>query len=388
MPDASNVRILLVTNDFGPRAGGIETFVIGLLERMPRGSTLVYTSQQSETRDYDTAWLERNGTKVMRDRSSILLPTPRVIGNILRVIASEKITHIWFGAAAPLALMMPVLKRKNPSLRSLALTHGHEVWWAKIPPFSILMRIIGSSLDGIGYLAEYTRHEISKALRIRDRAKLVQIAPGIDIEHFKPVEDKSILQELRESLHLEHKRIIISVGRLVHRKGQDHLIEALPHLKGEFPDLHIILVGTGPYESYLRDLVEKKDLGDSVTFVGRLQLEELPRYLSLAEFFVMPSRDRLAGLEVEGLGIVYLEASSCELAVVVGRSGGAPDALIDGETGLLVNGNDLESIIGACRELLSDPVRSRAMGVKGREWVTSRWTWDRWAGEFRAALLR
>lgn len=388
MPDVSNARVLLVTNDFGPRAGGIETFVIGLLERMPHSSTIVYTSGQGETHDYDGAWLERNGTQVIRDRSSILLPSPRVIASILRVIASEKITHIWFGAAAPLALMMPILKRKNPSLRSFALTHGHEVWWAKIPPFSFLMRIIGASLDGIGFLADYTRREISKCLRPADRAKLVQVAPGIDVELFKPIEDESRLQALREKLQLEQKRIIISVGRLVHRKGQDRLIEALPNLKREFPDLHLILVGTGPYESHLRDLVEKNDLRDSVTFVGRVQLEDLPRYLSLAEFFAMPSRDRLGGLEVEGLGIVYLEASSCALPVVVGRSGGAPDALIDGETGFLVDGNDLDSIVAACRELLRDPSRSKAMGVKGREWVTSRWNWNRWAEEFQAALLR
>lgn len=387
MPDASNARILLVTNDFGPRAGGIETFVIGLLERMPHDSTLVYASGQGETRSYDQEWLERNGTRVIRDRASILLPTPRVIRQVLKVVEEEKVTHIWFGAAAPLALMMPMVKRRFPLLRSFALTHGHEVWWAKIPPFSILMRIIGASLDGIGFLAEYTRREISKGLRSKDRGKLVQIAPGIDTELFRPVEDESTLLALRDSLNLRGKRIIISVGRLVHRKGQDRLIEALPQLKAEFPDLHLIVVGTGPYESHLRNLVNEKGLNGTVTFVGRLNLEELPRYLSLAEIFAMPSRDRLAGLEVEGLGIVYLEASSCALPVIVGRSGGAPDALIDGETGLLVDGTDIGSIARACRELLSDPLRSKAMGAKGREWITSQWSWDRWAEEFQDVLL-
>lgn len=387
MPDASNARVLLVTNDFGPRAGGIETFVIGLLERMTHGSTTVYTSKQSETELYDETWLTRHGTRVIRDRSTILLPTPRVIRQILTVIAEERITHLWFGAAAPLALMMPILKRKHPALRSFALTHGHEVWWAKIPPFSLLIRIMGRSLDGIGYLAEYTRREIARGLRPRDREKLVQIAPGIDIEIFKPTEDKSQLESLRETLHLLDKRIIISVGRLVHRKGQDRLIESLPRLREEFPDLHLLLVGTGPYQSHLEGLVKKHDLGDAVTFVGRIQLDQLPLYLSLAEIFAMPSRDRLAGLEVEGLGIVYLEASSCALPVIVGRSGGAPDALIDGHTGLLVDGNDIDAIAKACGELLRDPARSKAMGAKGREWVRSRWNWDRWAEEFQAALL-
>ena len=388
MPDASNARILLITNDFGPRAGGIETFVIGLLERMPRGSTTVYTSSQGETLGYDKGWFERNATRVIRDRSRILLPTPRVIRQVLKVIESEQITHIWFGAAAPLALMMPLLKRGNPQLRSFALTHGHEVWWAKIPPFSLLIRVMGASLDGIGFLAEYTRREISKGLRPTDREKLVQIAPGIDIALFKPIDDEKALDVLRESLGLLRKRVIISVGRLVHRKGQDRLIQAMPHLIGEFPDLHLIVVGTGPYEKHLKDLVEKNNLSERVRFVGRLQLEELPLYLSIAEIFAMPSRDRLAGLEVEGLGIVYLEASSCALPVVVGRSGGAPDALIEGETGLLVDGDDVDSIVKACQRLLRDPQRSRIMGANGRKWVTSHWNWDRWAEEFQAALLR
>lgn len=386
VPVDSNARVLLVTNDFGPRAGGIETFVIGLLERIPEG-VIVYTSQQGDTRSHDDDWNERHGVTVLRDPSRILLPAPRVISRIKAIISEQGITHIWFGAAAPLALMMPLLQRAKPSLRSFALTHGHEVWWAKIPPFSFLMRLIGRRLDGLGYLTEYTKREIARGLRPVDRPKLIQIAPGIDIEHFSPRHQDAALVRLREELDLDRKRIIISVGRLVHRKGQDRLIESLPEVLARFSNAHLLLVGTGPHQEHLTTLVTKLGLQESVTFVGRIQLEELPLYLSLAEIFAMPSRDRLAGLEVEGLGIVYLEASSCALPVIVGRSGGAPDALIDGETGILVDGNDKKEIAQSCIALLSDPHRAREMGERGREWVTSQWTWDRWAAEFRAALL-
>jgi phosphatidylinositol alpha-1,6-mannosyltransferase len=187
---------------------------------------------------------------------------------------------------------------------------------------------------------------------------------------------------------LDGKQIIISVGRLVHRKGQDRLIESIARLRAEFPEVHLILVGEGPHRERLESIARRNEVRDAITFVGRLQLEQLPLYLSIAEVFAMPSRDRLAGLEVEGLGIVYLEASGCGLPVIVGRSGGAPDAVIDGETGFIVDGEDVVSIADACAQLLRNPSYARAMGLKGREWVTSEWSWDRWAAEFRAALLR
>lgn len=386
--DASKQKILLVSNDFGPRAGGIESFVIGLLERLPSGLCTVYASQQGDTSAYDERWLVDHGFPVIRDRSRILLPSPRVIREVSQVIAREGVTHLWFGAAAPLALILPFLKRKYPSLKGIALTHGHEVWWAKIPPFSLLLRFMSRHLDQIGYLTDYTRLEISKGLRQGDREKLIQISPGIDINHFKPVTDEKAVNDLREQLGLVGKRLIISVGRLVHRKGQDRLIEALPAIRAEFPAVHLLLVGEGPYRSRLKDLAKRMGVEDAVTFLGRLQWDQLPIHLSIAELFAMPSRDRLAGFEVEGLGIVYLEASSCALPVVVGRSGGAPDALIDGETGILVDGNDSASVAKACMTLLRDPIRAKQMGQKGREWVIAKWNWDRWAAIFQGALLR
>lgn len=385
---ASNPKILLITNDFGPRAGGIETFVMGLLERIDLGSTIVYTSHQSDSADHDARWLNDHGVKVLRDKSRILLPTPRVIREISRIIDREKVTHLWFGAAAPLALMTPILKRGKGDLKAIALTHGHEVWWAKIPPFSLLMRIMARALDVIGYLTRYTKEAISSGMGKSDQEKLIQIAPGIDIQHFAPITDESKKSALRQRLGLDDKQIIVSVGRLVHRKGQDRLIESLPLLQQEFPKVHLLLVGEGPHRATLESIATRAGVRDAITFVGRLHLEQLPLYLSIADIFAMPSRDRLAGLEVEGLGIVYLEASSCGLPVVVGRSGGAPDAVIDGETGLLVDGDDVDSIARACAQLLRDPDRARSMGSRGRDWVTSEWSWDRWAAEFRAALLR
>jgi phosphatidylinositol alpha-1,6-mannosyltransferase len=394
VPVASNASVLLITNDFGPRAGGIETFIHGLLERMPHGSCIVYTSSQEGNEEFDQKWLTHFGVEVVRDRSKILLPTPRVAKKIKEILSTRNISHIWYGAAAPLGLLNPALKRyqsnsstPSPSLRTVALTHGHEVWWAKIPPFSLVFRGIASSLDQIGYLTTYTRNEISKGISERDRSKLRQIAPGIDINHFRQSPDIEFEKNFRHRYGVENKRLIISVGRLVHRKGQDRLIEALPKILDEIPDAHLLLVGEGPHRRKLDRIASRLKVQSAITFLGRLHLDELPKHLSLAEIFAMPSRNRLAGLEVEGLGIVYLEASSCALPVIAGRSGGAVDALIDGETGLLVDGTKVDEIATACIQLMKEKEFSTGLGKRGSEWVREQWSWDRWSAEFQTALL-
>jgi phosphatidylinositol alpha-1,6-mannosyltransferase len=179
---------------------------------------------------------------------------------------------------------------------------------------------------------------------------------------------------------------VISVGRLVHRKGQDRLIEALPKVLESIPDAALVLVGEGPYRKQLDALVKKYDLGNHVFFIGRINFAELPSYICMGDVFAMPSRSRLFGLEVEGLGIVYLEASSCGLPVIVGASGGAPDAVIDGETGFVVDGNDLNAISTQIVKLLGDVKLRQKMGERGREWAIESWRWEIWSQEFNKAL--
>ena len=379
-------KTLFVTNDFGPRAGGIETFIIGLIERLPKSSIIVYTSAQEQTRNYDAAWLHDYGVEVIRDRSKILLPSPRVNRAVAKIVSQRAIKTVAFGAAAPLGWMSSTL-RKAGAQRIVALTHGHEVWWAKIPPFSLALRVIARSLDQIGYLTTYTRTEISKGMSASDQNKLRQIAPGIDVNHFRPSRDLDFERAFRQRHGVENKRLIISVGRLVHRKGQDRLIQALPKILDEVPDAHLLLVGEGPHRKELVRIAATVNVETAITFLGRLHLDDLPKHLSIADIFAMPSRDRLAGLEVEGLGIVYLEASSCALPVIAGKSGGAVDALIDGETGLLVNGESIEEISSACIRLLKERDFSAALGKRGSEWVRDQWSWDRWSAEFQDALL-
>ena len=375
--------VLFVTNDFGPRAGGIETFIIGLIQRRPFGQTIVYTSFQENSAQFDADWLANYGVRVIRDRSKILLPTPRVALHLRGIIKKEGITTAAFGAAAPLGLLSASMKRAGV-LRTVALTHGHEVWWAKVFPFNLLLRRIGSTVDVLTYLGEFTHKAISKALSARAQSAMVKIAPGIDVEHFIPTD----ASPLRESLGLADKKVIVSVGRLVHRKGQDHLIEAMPEILKNVPRAHLLLVGEGPYREHLQNLVHQLKLESSVTFIGRIQYQDLPMYICVGDIFAMPSRSRLMGLEVEGLGIVYLEASSCGLPVLAGDSGGAPDAVIQNETGLVVSGTDNKEIASAAVALLTNLEASQKMGTVGRQWIVDNWRWEIWSKAFEELLKK
>lgn len=373
--------MLFITNDFGPRAGGIESFVIGLIERREFGTTTVYTSHQDGSFEYDAAWKRDFGVTVVRDRAKILLPTPRVARNLSNIVKSEKVVVAAFGAAAPLGLLSASLRRAGV-VKIVALTHGHEVWWAKLPPFNLLMRRIGSTLDSLTYLGEFTRNEISKAVSSKAAAAMVKVAPGIDVTHFTPQSSDA----LRSELGIHNKKVIISVGRLVHRKGQDHLIESMSQILKSVPDAHLLLIGQGPHEKFLKSLVEKNNLNNHVTFIGRIQFADLPRYICAGEIFAMPSRSRLFGLEVEGLGIVYLEASACGLPVIAGSSGGAPDAVIPDVTGIIVDGTKNSEISSAVIKLLNDPGLAKTMGAAGREWIVKDWRWQIWSEKFNDLL--
>jgi len=377
-------KILCITNDFGPRAGGIETFIIGLIERLPKNSVVVYTSSQSGSAEFDTKWSENFGVEVIRDRSKILLPTYRVSKNLRSLLQQREISTVFFGAAAPLGLLSQSL-RKAGAEKIVAITHGHEVWWAKLWPFSWAIKRIGNGVDVLTYLGDYTRRAISAALPASSQEKMVRLAPGIDIEHFSPAKKNP---RIRHELGLDDKKVIVSVGRLVHRKGQDFLIDALPLISQKILNVHLLLVGEGPYRAELEKRSVALGVRDRITFIGRVQHSELPEYICAGDIFAMPSRSRLAGLEVEGLGIVYLEASACGLPVIGGTSGGAPDAVLEGETGFSVDGTSAPAIAEAAIRLLSNVEYAEKLGAQGREWIVKEWRWEIWAEKFHTLLLK
>jgi phosphatidylinositol alpha-1,6-mannosyltransferase len=380
LPESSSRKILLVTNDLGPRSGGIETFIHGLLEKLDGSQIVILTSSQEGDVEFDKELNRKLGLIVYRDRAKVLLPTPRITRKAKQIMHAHQATTIWFGAAAPLALMAPNLRRAGAK-RIVALTHGHEVWWAKLPLFNFAMRRIGNSCDVLTYLGPYTRSAIAKS--VGKKVSLVQISPGISTELFQP---GSKPLDLIEKYQIGNRPTLLCVGRLVHRKGQDRLIESMNKIKAEVPNALLLFVGSGPREAHLRKLINKFGLANDVKLLGRITYDQLPKHFLLGDVFVSPSRTRLGGLEVEGLGIVYLEASASGLPVIAGNSGGAPDAVIAKKTGLIVDGTNLDQISKACILLLTNPQLAEEYGSAGRIWAVENWNWNYWGSKFAEVL--
>jgi len=377
------MRILCVTNDFPPRAGGIQAFVHGVLVRQPAGSVVVYAPRWKG----DAAFDAEQPFPVVRHRTSLMVPEPSVLRRAREVARAEGCDRVVFGAAAPLGLLAPRLVADGVHT-SVGMTHGHEAAWAQTPGSRQMLRRIGEGLDTVTYLGSYTRERIAGALTPSAAARMRQLVPGVDSDTFHPDRRAEGLA-IRSRHGLGDRRVVVCVSRLMPRKGQDSLIRALPRLRsmvGE--DVALLIVGGGPYRKTLAELVRAEGLDDHVVITGGVPWEELPAHYAAGDVFAMPCRTRQRGWDVEGLGIVYLEASATGLPVVSGDSGGAPDAVRDGETGFVVGGSDQEALVARLAELLTDAQRSARMGRAGREWVESTWGWDRSADRLRMLLDR
>ncbi|WP_406460674.1 glycosyltransferase family 4 protein [Streptomyces sp. NBC_01622] len=378
-------KTLIVTNDFPPRPGGIQAFLHNMALRLEPERLVVYASTWKRGREgaeATAAFDAEQPFKVVRDATTMLLPTPAATRRAVGLLREHGCTAVWFGAAAPLGLMAPAL-RKAGAERLVATTHGHEAGWAQLPASRQLLHRIGESTDTVTYLGEYTRSRIAGALSPEAAGRMVQLPPGVDEKVFHPGSGGA---EVRARLGLTERPVVVCVSRLVPRKGQDTLILAMPRILARQPDAVLLIVGGGPYEKELRRLVRETGVGDSVRFTGAVPWAELPAHYGAGDVFAMPCRTRRGGLDVEGLGIVYLEASATGLPVVAGDSGGAPDAVLDGETGWVVRGGSPEEAADRIVALLGDPELRRNMGERGRQWVEEKWRWDLLAERLRALL--
>jgi phosphatidylinositol alpha-1,6-mannosyltransferase len=372
-------RTLVVTNDFPPRVGGIESFVLAMVSRMPPDEVVVHTARQAGDAAFDGAL----PFPVVRDPSRIMLPTRAITARSVQIARDLSCDSVWFGAAAPLGLMARSLKERADVLTTVATTHGHEVWWAATPGARTLLRRIGDTNDVLTYLGTYTRHRIARALSAQAGGRMVQLTPGVDDVAFRPDIDGSAV---RERYGLVDRPVVVCVSRLVERKGQDMLVRALPLIQRQVPGAAVLLVGDGPHRPRVERLAGELGVTGDVVFAGAKPWAELPPYYAAGDVFAMPSRTRKVGLEVEGLGIVYLEASASGLPVVAGDSGGAPDAVQDGTTGYVVNGRSAAEIADRVSTLLLDPALSARMGEWGRRWVEQRWRWDDLAASLQGLL--
>jgi phosphatidylinositol alpha-1,6-mannosyltransferase len=372
-----------VTNDFPPRRGGIQSFVHALAVRLP-GPVTVYAPGWPGAAEFDAA----QPFPVIRHPGSLMLPVPSVRRRAATILRERHCDTVLFGAAAPLGLLAPALRAAG-ARRIVALTHGHEAGWAALPGGRALLRRIADATDVLTYLSEYFRVRLSRALSAEAAARMVRAAPGVDTAAFRPGAGGA---GVRQRLGLGSAPVVVCVSRMVPRKGQDTLIRAWPEVLAAIgragppgtsrPGEHrsgcpmLLLVGDGPYRKRLEKLASRLGVRQSVLFAGAVPWADLPAYYDAGDVFAMPCRTRRLGLDVEGLGIVYLEAAATGLPVVGGNSGGAPDAILDGETGFVVDGRDVAAVAERITGLLTDQAGAAAMGEKGMAWAERDWQWD------------
>jgi phosphatidylinositol alpha-1,6-mannosyltransferase len=371
-------RTLVVTNDFPPRQGGIQTFVAALLARRPPGSVVVLASDAPGSKEHDAAL----PYPVVRRPTSVLLPTRRTARDAVALVREHGCDSAFFGAAAPLGLLATALRSAGVG-HLVGATHGHETGWVALPGARQMMQRIARDLDVVTYISRYTRDRLAPALG--DRARLAQLSPGVDVDVFTPAADGAAI---RRRHGLGDAPVVVCVSRLVARKGQDVLVAAWPRVLARHPDARLLLVGSGPAERSLRRAVAARGLEGSVVLTGAVPAEELPAHYAAGDVFAMPCRTRRAGLDVEGLGMVFLEAAACGRPVVAGTSGGAPEAVQEGVTGHVVDPRSPEAVAASINGLLDDPERARAMGAAGRAWVEQRWSWTTIAATFADLLER
>lgn len=368
-------KTLLVTNDFPPRSGGIQTFLEGFVGELDPSQLVVYASTppDADRRGSDLAatYDANQPFVVVRYPGTMMLPVPAVKATMQELIRDHAIANVWFGAAAPLGIMANAAREAGAS-KVISTTHGHEIGWSMLPGSRQILKKVFADADVVTYLTEATLQRLRPFI---GETEIMQLHGAINPEQF--AFNKVARRELRERYGIaKHAPVVVCISRLVERKGQDRLIDAWPLVTAAYPGTKLVIVGKGPYAEKLHEMAEASPANSDIIFTGEVPYSELPAHYSMGDVFAMPCRTRGGGLDIEGLGIVYLEAYAAGLPVVAGDSGGAPEAVLDGETGVVVNGRSVTAIARAVEYLLEDPKRARAMGERGREWVDQEWRWS------------
>ncbi len=357
-------RTLLVTNDYPPRVGGIQRTLEALWRELPPERVSVLAPTWEGAASFDAA----APYTIVREPTEFIWPTPAFAARLDEVVAAHGVEVVLFGDAFPLAFLGPRLARRGTPY--LVAAHGFDYWLSVVPGAHAAIRYMTSSASRVPVMcSEFIARTVRTA--VPRRVPVSILYPGADLQAFRPDLPTA---DLRERLGVGDRPVVVCVSRLVARKGQDVLILGMPRIRDRVPEATLVIVGGGPYEDRLRALAAGAPAG-SVVFAGQVSEEDLPRYYALGDVFAMPCRTRLGGMEVEGWGNVFIEASACARPIVVGDSGGARETLVHGETGLLVDGADVGQVADAVAELLADPDRARRMGEAGRARVERAHAW-------------
>lgn len=365
---------LVISNDFPPRIGGIESFVDDVC-RLLDHDVVVYASGPPGAAAGDAG----RGFPVVRG-GALLLPTPQVRDRAVALLAQHGCTRVVFGAAAPLGLLAPDLRRAGAEA-IVGLTHGHETWWATLPGSRAALRRIADGCDHLTTISAYTQDRITPALSPAGRRQVRRLAPPVDPELYCP-------DPLPGAV--DGPARCIAVGRFVAQKGFSTLLRAwrlvLDQPRHRATAVELVLIGDGPQRHCLERQIDRLSLGPTVRLTGPLVRGEVIAELRRAVLFALPVRTRLRGLNPEGLGLAALEAAACGLPVVIGRSGGAPETVRPGVSGFVVDPDDPAELAMRIGDLLADRPRARAMGAQGRAYVSERFGFQAARGTLRDLL--
>lgn len=370
------VRHLLVTNDFPPKVGGIQNYLWELWRRLPADDAVVYTTPHPQAEAFDA----EQKFSVLRSRERWLLPRPGLVRRINRLVDELAIDLVVLDPAVPVGLIGPHLRRPYA-----VVLHGAEVTIPGRLPVTrrLLNRVLSGSVGVIaagGYPAQEAQRSLGRPL-----PPCTVIPPGVDGQRFVPQPAEAIAST-RHRLGLpEDSPVVVSVSRLVPRKGMDVLIDAAGLLGARHSGLVVAIAGSGRDTRRLQRRIDRT--GAPVQLLGRLSEADLVDLYAAGQVFAMLCRSRWAGLEQEGFGIVFLEAAASGVPQVAGRSGGAHEAVADGHTGLIVDDpKDPVQVAEAIDRILTDPQRGQAMGSAARERAVSQFGYDQLAEQLHAAL--
>ncbi len=349
---------LLVTNDFPPKIGGIQSYLYELWRRLPPEQTTVLTTPHAGAAEWDA----EQAFRVERVREPVLLPTPmlaRRIDSLAREVGAEV---IFIDPALPLGL----LGTRVTAAPCVVVLHGAEVTVpGRLPGTHRALGRVLRSAAGVVAAGEYPAREAVSAAET-SLAGLV-IPPGVDVERFTPATDAEHRRADRMTLGLDPDRpTVVAVSRLVPRKGFDVLLDAVALLELE---VQLVIAGDGRDRRRLQSRAHRLGLDDRVCFLGRVSDELLPVVYRAGDVFTMMCRERWGGLEAEGFGIVFLEAAACGVPSIAGRSGGSHEAVIDGSTGLVIDPDDVVQLAHDLELLLIDAVLRDRMGAAARRWA-------------------
>ncbi|MEU9018290.1 glycosyltransferase family 4 protein [Actinomadura sp. NPDC048394] len=361
-------RTLVLSGHFPPEPGGVQTFTWELVRRLPADRVVVVAPARAGAAGFDAGV----DFPVVRRRGYLL------VRGVRRLVATYGVDAAWITAVAPFGLYAPLVRAAGVG-RIVGSTHGQELGWFRAPPTRAALRNAARSFDVLTYLSKGTLPGVREL--VGERARLVQMAGAVDTGRFRPGLDGA---RVRRRHGLGDGPVVLSVGRLVRRKGHDVLLRSWRDVVRRRPDARLVIVGDGPMRRRLAE--QAREAGGTVTLTGTVTPADLPYYYAAADVFTLPCRDDRRGLQTEGLGLSVLEASAAGVPVVVGRSGGSPEALVDGRTGVLVDASGPDELALALHRLLAEPGRAAAMGVAGREWARGRWSWDAAAARLAALL--